>query len=187
MKKHLLPSLKLSLVFLLLCSVLYPMLIAAVGKLTPGGGNGQKVFFRGRVVGYAHIGQSFTEDRYFWGRPSAVHYNAAGSGGSNKGPDNREYLREVSARIDTFLTHNPGVRRSEIPAELVTCSGSGLDPDLSPAAASIQIPRIARVRHLDKARVSALVRASTERPLLGLFGPARINVLKLNVALDALK
>ena len=88
--------------------------------------------YNGKVVGYANIGQRFTDDKYFWSRPSAVAYNAAGSGGSNKGPCNPDYLKDVQAHIDSFLAHNPGVRAADIPAELVTYSGSGLDPDLSP-------------------------------------------------------
>lgn len=187
MKKYILPSLKLSAVFIILCSVLYPLLIAAVGKLTPGGGNGEKVAVNGKVVGYANIGQKFTEDKYFWSRPSAVNYNAAGSAGSNKGPTNPDYLKEVQAKIDTFLAHNPGIKKANIPAELVTYSGSGLDPDLSPAAALIQVSRIARARDLPEDRIRALVNANIQRPLLGLFGPARVNVLKLNIGLDNLR
>ena len=141
----------------------------------------------GKVVGYANIGQKFTEDKYFWGRPSAVDYNAAGSAGSNKGPSNPDYLKQVQGRIDSFLVHNPAVKNEEIPAELVTASGSGLDPDLSPAGATIQIKRIAAVRKLDASKLISLVNKQTEKPLLGLFGPAKVNVLKLNIELDKLK
>src|ERR1700745_1510359 len=107
MKKYLMISLKLTLVMLIICSVLYPLFVAAVGKLTPGGGNGETVKVNGKVVGYAIVGQKFTEDKYFWSRPSAVDYNAAGSAGSNKGPINPDYLKQVQDRIDTFLGHNP--------------------------------------------------------------------------------
>jgi K+-transporting ATPase ATPase C chain len=186
MKKYFLPSLKLSLIFIILCSILYPLLIAAVAKLAPGGGGGEKISTGGRVVGYANIGQKFTEDKYFWGRPSAVDYNAAGSAGSNKGPANPGYLEDVQSKIDYFLARNPGVKKADIPAELVTYSGSGLDPDLSPAAALIQVPRVARARHLPEDRIQALVRANIQQPRWGLFGPARINVLKLNIALSSL-
>ncbi len=146
MKKYLLPSLKLTLALLVICSLLYPLLIAAIGRLTPGGGRGETLSANGRVVGYALIGQKFDQDKYFWSRPSSVAYNANGSGGSNKGPSNPDYLKDVQAHIDTFLVHNPGVRREDIPAELVTYSGSGLDPDLSPAGALVQVKRIAAVR-----------------------------------------
>src|SRR6185312_7322428 len=150
MKKYILPGLKLSAVFIVLCSGIYPLLIAAVGKLTPGGGKGETVSVNGKVVGYANIGQKFTEDKYFWSRPSAAAYNAAASGGSNKAPSNPDYLKDVQTHIDSFLAHNPGVKKEDIPAELVTYSGSGLDPDLSPAGAKIQVARIAAVRHLDR-------------------------------------
>jgi potassium-transporting ATPase KdpC subunit len=187
MKKYLVPSLKLTLVFIILLAVIYPLFIAAVGKLTPGGGGGEKVTVNGKVVGYAAIGQKFTDDKYFWGRPSAVDYNAAGSGGSNKGPTNPDYLKQVQDRIDTFLVHNPGVKKEEIPAELVTASGSGQDPDLSPPAAKIQVKRIAAIRKIDESKLYALVDQHTEGPLLGFLGPSKVNVLKLNVALDELK
>jgi K+-transporting ATPase ATPase C chain len=139
------------------------------------------------VVGYELIGQKFTDDKYFWSRPSAVDYNAAGSAGSNKGPTNPDYLKQVQDRIDTFLVHNPGIKKEEIPAELVTASGSGEDPDLSPAAARIQVKRIAAIRKIDESKLYALVDQHTQGPLLGFLGPSKVNVLKLNVALDNLK
>jgi len=187
MKQYILPSLKLTLVLLIICSVLYPLLIAAVGKLTPGGGDGETISVKGKVVGYANIGQKFTDDKYFWSRPSAVDYNAAGSAGSNKGPANPDYLKTVQDRIDTFLVHNPGIDKKDIPAELVTASGSGEDPDLSPAAAKIQVKRVAAIRSIDEARLNKLIDDHTQGPLLGLLGPSKVNVLKLNVALDELK
>ena len=97
-------------------------LLRLLVKLTPGGGKGETVTVNGKVVGYEKIGQKFTDDKYFWSRPSAVDYNAAGSAGSNKGPSNPDYLKIVQDRIDTFLVHNPGVKKEEIPAELVTAS-----------------------------------------------------------------
>lgn len=187
MKRYILPSLKLTLALIILLAVIYPLFIAAVGKLTPGGGDGETVTVNGKVVGYAKIGQKFTDDKYFHSRPSAVDYNAAGSGGSNKGPTNPEYLKTVQDRIDTFLAHNPGVRKEDIPAELVTASGSGQDPDLSPAAAKVQVKRIAAIRKIDENKIYALIDKETEGPLLGLLGPSKINVLKLNIALDELK
>src|SRR6266498_3119088 len=184
MKKYLAPSLKLTLVFIILLAVIYPLFISAVGKLTAGGGGGEKVIVNGKVVGYAAIGQKFTDDKYFWSRPSAVDYNAAGSGGSNKGPTNPDYLKQVQDRIDTFLAHNPGIRKEEIPSELVTASGSGQDPDLSPAAAYIQVKRIASVRNIPEEKIKALVSHHIKKPLLGLFGTERVNVLQLNIDLD---
>jgi K+-transporting ATPase ATPase C chain len=187
MKTHIFPALRLTLVLLILLSVVYPLVLAGIGKLAPGEGKGETISVNGKVVGYALVGQKFTEDRYFNSRPSAVDYNAAGSAGSNKGPSNPDYLKTVQARIDTFLVHNPGVDKSDVPAELVTASGSGLDPDLSPAGAKIQVARIARVRGISADRLTNLVDQHTKGPLLGLFGPSTVNVLKLNVALDGLK
>ena len=184
MKKNLLISLKLTVVMLLLCSLLYPLLISLIGKATRGGGEGEKVIVNGKIVGYAAIGQKFTDDKYFWGRPSAVDYNAGGSGGSNKGPSNADYLKQVQDRIDTFLVHNPGVTKEQVPVEMVTASGSGLDPDTSPASAYIQVARVARVRNLNVNTVRNLVDQHIEK---GVLGPDIVNVLKLNVALDRLK
>ena len=186
MKKNILPALKLTLVLIVICSLLYPLLIAAIGKFSPGGGKGETVSLRGKVVGYANIGQRFDQDKYFWSRPSAVAFNAAGSGGSNKGPTNPDYLKDVEAHIDSFLVHNPGITRKDIPSELVTYSGSGLDPDISPNGAKIQVARIAKVRHISEESLNVLVSQHIEKPLLGFLGPEKVNVLKLNVALDQL-
>ncbi|AYB29664.1 K(+)-transporting ATPase subunit C [Chryseolinea soli] len=187
MKTNIIISLKLTLVLLIITAGLYPLLMAGVGKAAPGGGKGETLSVNGKVVGYARVGQKFTEDKYFWGRPSAVDYNAAGSAGSNKGPSNPDYLATVQARIDTFLVHNPGIIKEQIPADLVTASGSGLDPDISPEAARIQIARIARVRNIGAAKLEALVNEHIEGPFLGMFGPSKVHVLKLNMALDELK
>jgi K+-transporting ATPase ATPase C chain len=192
MKNHISPAIRLTLVLLVILSIVYPIVVAGIATLAPGGGKGETVTVNGgpasrKVVGYALIGQKFTEDRYFNSRPSAVEYNAAGSAGSNKGPSNPDYLKTVQARIDTFLMHNPGVNKATIPTELVTASGSGLDPDLSPAAAKIQVARIAAIRKISAERLNQLVDEQTKGPLLGMLGPSTVNVLKLNVALDALK
>jgi K+-transporting ATPase ATPase C chain len=183
MKKNLLISLKLTLIMLILCSVLYPLLIAGIGKAAPGGGKGETISVNGKVVGYELIGQKFTDDKYFWSRPSAVDYNAAGSAGSNKGPSNPDYLKIVQDRIDTFLVHNPGIKKEEIPADLVTASGSGLDPDISPASAYVQVQRISKIRGLPEDKVKTLVDQHVDKPFLGM-GPSKVNVLKLNIALD---
>ncbi len=184
MKKNLLISAKLTLFMILLCGGLFPLLISLIGKAGPGGGKGEVVTVNGKVVGYANVGQKFTDDKYFWGRPSAVEYNGAGSGGSNKGPSNPDYLQVVKDRIDSFLVHNPGIAKSEIPAEMVTASGSGLDPHISPASAQIQVKRVAATRGLPEEKVKALVVEHTSKTFLG---PDLVNVLKLNVALDNLK
>jgi K+-transporting ATPase ATPase C chain len=184
MKKNLLISLKMTLVMIVLCAVVYPLLIAGIGKATPGGGKGKTVSVNGKVVGYENIGQKFTDDKYFNGRPSAVDYNAAGSAGSNKGPSNPDYLQVVKDRIDTFLVHNPGIKKEEIPADLVTASGSGLDPDISPTSAYVQVKRIAAVRGIAEAKLKSLVDQHISKTILG---PSVVNVLKINIALDELK
>lgn len=182
--KTLIQSIKLTLVLTLILCVIYPIIIAFAGKLAKGQGNGETITVNGKVVGYAAIGQKFDKPQYFWGRPSAVGYNAASSAGSNKGPSNADYLKEVYNRIDTLLKYTPGLKRSDIPADMVTASGSGLDPDISPAGAEIQIKRVAQYRKLDEQKVATLVNSSIQKPL---FGPATVNVLKLNIALDQLK
>src|SRR5882757_8458689 len=187
MKTYLLPALKLTVILIVIVAGIYPLAIAGIGKFTPGHGDGETVQFKGRTVGYALVGQKFTQDKYFWSRPSAADYKADASAGSNKGPSNPDYLnKDVKGRIDTFLKHNPGVTKEQIPAELVTASGSGLDPDLSPAGANVQISRIAKIRNIPAAQVARLINEHTEQPLFGLFGPAKVNVLKLNIALDEL-
>jgi K+-transporting ATPase ATPase C chain len=185
MKTNLIPSLRLTLILLIFFSGIYTLIIYGIAQVTPGKGKGARIEAGGKSY-YANIGQSFTEDAYFNGRPSAVSYNAAGSGGSNKGPGNEEYLALVQSRIDTFLLHNPGIPKKQIPVELVTASGSGLDPHISPKAARVQVKRIASVRHLPEAVLNDLVARCTEKPLLGIFGPEKINVLQLNLALDQL-
>ena len=138
----------------------------------------------GKVVGAANVGQRFTSSIYFWGRSSAVDYNGSGSGGSNKGTNNPEYLADVEARIDTFLKAHPYLERKEVPAEMVTASGSGLDPDISPRGAEVQIRRVAEARGMTEDQVREIVEKTIQKPWMGLFGTYRVNVLKLNVALD---
>lgn len=187
MKKYIMPSIRLTLVMLVLLCGIYPLIVAFAGGFSKGEGGGEKIEHNGKVVGYARLGQNFSELQYFWGRPSAVGYNAAGSAGSNKGPSNPDYLQQVSARIDTLIKYHPGLKKSDIPAEMVTASGSGLDPNISPEGASIQIKRIAAYRKIDEATVASLLHEHTEGPYLGLFGPSTVNVLKLNLALDEIK
>jgi K+-transporting ATPase ATPase C chain len=187
MKKYVLQSLRLTAVLMVLLCVIYPLVVAFAGGFSKGKGGGEKVMRNGKVVGYTLLGQSFTKPEYFWGRPSAVGYNAAGSAGSNKGPSNPDYLKEVNGRVDTLLKYHPYLRRSDIPADMITASGSGLDPDVSVEGAAIQVKRIAAVRKLDEKLVASLVKEHTKDPLMGLFGPSSVNVLALNLALDSLK
>lgn len=187
MKQHILPGIKLTAVCIFFFMIAYPLLIWVVAQAAPAKGKGETVSINNRIVGYQLEGQNFTDDKYFFSRPSAVGYNAAGSGGSNKGPTNPDYLKTVQNRIDTFLAHNPGVKKEEIPSELVTASGSGLDPDLSPAAAYIQVKRIAHTRNITEQQLNDLIAKNIQQPLLGLFGTAHVNVLQLNIQLDEIK
>ena len=150
-------------------------------------GNAEVATLNGKVVGAANVGQMFTQDIYFWGRPSAGNYTADASGGSNKGPTNDEYLAEVEARIDTFLVHHPYLSRKDVPAEMVTASASGLDPHITPACAYVQVQRVAKARGMSEETVKAMVDNSIEHPFLGLFGTEKVNVLKLNIALEESK
>lgn len=180
-------SFKLTVAFCILFSMCYIFILWIFAQVAgPNKGNADVVELNGKIVGAANVGQTFTQDIYFWGRPSCAGdgYDASSSGGSNKGPSNEEYLAEVESRIDTFLLHHPYLKRGEVPAEMVTASGSGLDPDISPKAAYVQVQRVATARGLSPEKVMALVNANTEGPLLGLFGPEKVNVLKLNVALE---
>lgn len=180
-------SFKLTIAFCILFSVCYIFILWIFARVAgPNKGNVEVLKLDGKVVGAANVGQTFTQDIYFWGRPSCAGdgYDASSSAGSNKGPSNKEYLAQVETRIDSFLVHHPYLKREEVPAEMVTASGSGLDPDISLQAACVQVQRVAQARGLSPEKVMALVNANTEEPLLGLFGPAKVNVLKLNIALD---
>ncbi len=185
MKSNLWKSVKITLAFCVFLGVAYVSVLWLFGQaFSPNRGNAEVVMLHGKVVGAANVGQTFTQDIYFWSRPSAVDYNGGGSGGSNKGPSNPEYLAEVEARIDTFLLKHPYLERSEVPSEMVTASGSGLDPDISPEAAYVQTKRVADARGVSEKTVRSIAEEQIQKPLLGLFGPYRVNVLKLNVALD---
>lgn len=182
--KNIFPIIKLTFLTLLLFAVIYPLVIYGIAQFAPNNGKGETLAVHDKVVGYRRIGQKFNSAEYFWGRPSAVAYNAAGSAGSNKGPSNEEYLTEVQKRIDTFLLAHPYLKKSDIPSDMVTASGSGLDPDISVEGARIQVERIASVRKIDSKSIQRLIDSQTEN---ALFGPEKINVLQLNIALDKLK
>jgi len=187
MKKYILQSIRLTAVLLVLLCVIYPLVVAFAGGFSKGKGGGERITKNGQVVGYALLGQSFTKPQYFWGRPSAVGYKADGSAGSNKGPSNPDYLKEVNGRVDTLLKYHPYLKRSDIPADMVTASGSGLDPDISIEGAAIQVKRVAAFRKIEEKVVADIVKKTAKGPFLGLFGPSSVNVLELNLALDDLK
>ncbi|ASK32838.1 potassium-transporting ATPase subunit C [Chryseobacterium sp. T16E-39] len=185
MKNYIISSLKLTFVMGLLVGV-YLIIVYAGSKILPTQGNAETITYKGQKF-YANIGQEFKSLKYFHSRPSAVNYNASGSAGSNKGPSNKEYLETVQKRIDTLRMQNPEMNNEKVPVELVTASGSGLDPNISEAGAAFQIKRIAKERNLSEATIENLIKTHTEKPLLGLFGPSKVNVLQLNIALDQLK
>jgi K+-transporting ATPase ATPase C chain len=183
--KNIFSMLKFTFLMVVLFAVIYPLAIYGIAQFAPNNGKGETIIVNGKVVGYPKMGQKFDESSYFWGRPSAVNYNAAGSAGSNKGPSNKEYLTLVQKRIDTFLMAHPYLKKSEIPSDMVTASGSGLDPNISPQGALIQVQRVAEARKIAIEKVKALVESKIISP--ALMGTETVNVLELNVALDELK
>lgn len=188
MKSDLIKSLRITLVFCVFFSIFYIAVLFLFAKVAgPNSGNAEVVTLNGKVVGAANVGQIFTQPIYFWGRPSAVDYTADGSGGSNHGPSNPEHLATVEERIAAFLTAHPYLQRKDVPADIVTASASGLDPHISPASAYVQIQRVAKARGVSVEKVKAIVDANVDAPLLSLFGTAKVNVLKLNIALEESK
>ncbi len=184
------PALVLFGLLSVLTGLVYPGLVTALAQLVmPWQANGSLVVGGdGAILGSRLIGQGFDDPRYFWNRPSATGahpYDGAASSGSNAGPTNPTLAEAVAARADALRSADPG-NDAPIPVELVTASASGLDPHLSPAAALYQVPRVARERHLAESAVRALVEAHVEGRTLGLLGEPRVNVLELNLALDAL-
>ncbi|MES2372221.1 MAG: potassium-transporting ATPase subunit C [Bacteroidota bacterium] len=185
MKQSILIAIKLTIVCTIVFCGLYSVVVLGIAQAAPNKGEGQTVSVNGKTVGYALEGQSFTNDKYFNGRPSAAGYNAAGSSGSNKGPSNPDYLKTVSDRIDSFLVHNPGIQKKDVPSDLVTASGSGLDPDISLEGAMVQADRIAKLRSISKASIVTLIRNNAE--ISPMNGIEKVNVLKINIELDKLK
>jgi K+-transporting ATPase ATPase C chain len=188
MRELLRPALSLFVLLSLLTGIAYPLAVTGVARLLlPDQAAGSLVVRDGVAVGSTLIGQNFSEPKYFWGRPSATlpqPYNGAASGGSNLGPLNPALVDAAKSRIDALRAADPG-NASPVPADLVSASGSGLDPDISPAAAAYQAGRVARARGLSLARVTELVAQHTVGRQWSLFGEARVNVLTLNLALDA--
>lgn len=183
------PTIVLFVLLSAITGIVYPLAVTGVARVAfPEQAAGSLVVRDGKPVGSTLIGQNFTDPKHFWGRPSAttpMPYNGGASGGANQGPLNPALADAVKARIEALRAADPG-NDVPVPVDLVTASASGLDPDISPAAARYQAPRIARARNLPVEQVLAMIDARTEKPLLGgLFGEARVNVLALNLALDA--
>ena len=187
MNRQIYPAIMITLLSTVLFGFIYPLAITGIAQvLFPKQANGSLIVENGRVAGSTLIGQPFAEPKYFWGRPSATApfpYNAASSGGSNLGPTNQALLDAVTQRIDELRKADPG-NTAPIPVDLVTASGSGLDPDISPAAAQYQAARVARVRQLPLEAVTLLIRRHTAGRQFGILGEPRVNVLELNRALD---
>jgi len=188
MLSELRPAVLVLLVLTIVTGVVYPLVVTAIGQIVfPDQANGSLIERDGKVLGSSLIGQPFSDPKYFWPRPSAtgpVPYNAGASSGSNQGPLNPALTDAVKARIEALRAADPG-QTLPVPVDLVSASGSGLDPHISPAAAAYQVRRVARVRGLPEDRVRALVAEHIEGRQLGILGEPRVNVLLLNLALDA--
>lgn len=187
MLEQLLPAVRITLVLTVLTGMLYPALVTGIAQaIFHKQANGSLIEVNGTVIGSALIGQKFTKPEYFQGRPSAAGdgYDAANSGASNFGPTNQKLVDRIKADAEKFRKENPDFT-GPIPADLLTASASGLDPDLSPASATAQVPRVAKARGIDPVQLQQMVERFTEPRQLGFLGEPRVNVLKLNLALDS--
>jgi K+-transporting ATPase ATPase C chain len=177
-------------VFTVITGIVYPLVVTGIAQLAfPHQANGSFIISNGKTVGSSLIGQSFSSPKYFWARPSATSpapYNAANSSGSNLGPLNPALTDNVKTRISQLKAAD-AASKPPVPVDLVTASGSGLDPDISPAAAEYQVSRVAKMRNINESRVRELVARHTRSRQLGILGEPRVNVLELNLALDELQ
>lgn len=187
MRAHVRPAIVLLIALTAVTGVAYPAIVTGIAQLVfPHRANGSLIVKDGRAVGSALIGQPFDDPKYFWGRPSATSpfpYNAAASSGSNLGPTNPALADAVKRRVEALRAADPG-NIAPVPVDLVTASGSGLDPHISPAAALYQVSRVAKARRMDPAAVRQLVEQHTQGRVLGVLGEPRVDVLALNLALD---
>jgi potassium-transporting ATPase KdpC subunit len=178
-------------VFTVLLGLVYPGIITVIGKaLFPRQAEGSFIEVNGKKVGSELIGQPFDDAKYFWSRPSATSpyaYNGGNSSGSNLGPTNPDFINMVKGRVEALKKADPSKSDAPVPMDLVTASGSGLDPHISPAAAEYQASRVAQLRKLDLAKVEELIHQNTQGRFLGFLGDPGVNVVKLNLALDTLK
>lgn len=181
-----LKNIRLVFVLLVICGLAYPLLLTGVSQvIMPAKAEGSLLENKaGEKIGSRLIGQSFSDPGYFHGRVSSINYDAAGSGTPNYSPSNKEMIERTKSDMAKFLEENPTVKKAEIPADLVTNSGSGLDPNISLQGANIQVPRIAKERGISEERLYDLINTHKEGRSLGLFGEPRINVLEINIALD---
>lgn len=181
-------ALRAGIVFIVLCGIAYPLLCTGLAQLfMPAHANGSLIRDgSGKTVGSELIGQSFTDPRYFQGRVSSIDYKAEASGSNNYGPSNPDLLKRTQDSIEAWKQANPDVPVSELPIDLITNSGSGLDPHITPESAAVQVPRIARLTGIAENELRNLVDKHTEGRDLGLFGEPRVNVLKLNLELNTL-
>jgi K+-transporting ATPase ATPase C chain len=188
MLAHVRPALVSLILLSAVTGLAYPALVTVIAQAVfPSQANGSLIIRDGKTVGSALIGQPFDDPKYFWGRPSATSpfgYNAGASSGSNLSPTNPNLITAVQGRVDALRAADPE-NKAPVPVDLVTASGSGLDPHISPAAALYQVPRVARARRLGEDSVRRLVERHIEGRQLGLLGEPRVNVLRLNLALDA--
>lgn len=190
MLKEIRPAVTSLVVLTLVTGIAYPFAVTGIAQaFMPEQANGSLIMKGGKAVGSELIGQSFSDPKYFWGRPSAtgpMPYNAAASSGSNQGPTNPALIEAVTARVQALREADPG-NTAPVPVDLVTASGSGLDPHISPAAAEYQVARVARARGMDADAVRQLVANYTEPRQFGILGEPRVNVLQLNLALDSVR
>ncbi|MEH6976738.1 MULTISPECIES: K(+)-transporting ATPase subunit C [Bacillus] len=180
------PVIRVTFTFLVLCGLLYPLLVTGIAQaVMKDNADGSLIYNeKNEVIGSKLIGQNFTDPRYFHGRVSSIEYKAEASGSNNYAPSNPDLVKRVEESVANWKDKNPTVSVTEVPMDLVTNSGSGLDPDISPKAAYVQVDRISKLTNIPKGKINQMIKSQTEGAALGLFGEDRVNVLKLNLELQ---